>query len=539
MGELNTKDYLPFPPELQREGDLEPPALSGKKRVELVLITSLGLFSVLYFADFWFLSEARRDPVFFAALSFAVFWGAYRSLVNWGIYFFIHNSDLKAAKPVNSANMASDDGSVELDSPKYTVDVLTTAMPGEPFDMFKDTLHAIQAMQTPHNTYLLDGGNDPALIKLCDSLGVNHINCMGIQGAKAGKINFCLEHHASGNVVFIVDPDHRPRQDVLQRALPFFEKAEIGFVQIVQAYYNGNQSFVANCAAEQTYGFYGPTLMGLNGLGIPTAIGANCIFRRQALDSVGGHAVHLAEDALTSMRIHARGWKSAYLPYRGTSGLVPDDLAGFFKQQYKWATGMFYLLFHEYPRLFKHFDWPARIHYFNAGTFYLNGLATFLILLLPIWFLFRQIYAVEFPLAEFLGHVAPYALTTMGTYIFVQGWYTHKTEKRFPWRSLTLEKGSWHVYLMAFFSLIFNRRVEYLPTPKSSQKQSSPGLVVPHIIAIVLSISAILWATFTYHRLDEGSLLMMGFATLNVIFLLPTTIVALFPSLNWRNSHES
>jgi len=523
MGELNRKTYQAIPPELPREGDLDPPVLSATDRVPLFLLTGLGLFSVLYFADFWFLSEARRDPAFFAVLSFAVFWGVYRSLVNWGLYFFIHKDPVHPSTEITES---------------LSVDVLTTAMPGEPFSMFQDTLQAIQSMETPHNTYLLDGGNDPQLKKLCESLGVNHINCMGIEGAKAGKLNFCLENYAKSEVVFIIDPDHRPRPDLLTKTLPFFAKPEIGFVQIVQAYYNGNQSFVASAAAEQTFGFYGPTLMGLNGLGIPTAIGANCIFRRKALDSIGGHAIHLAEDALTSMRIHARGWKSAYMPYRGTSGLVPDDLAGFFKQQYKWATGMFYLLLHEYPRLFKHFSWPARFHYFNAGTFYLNGLATFLILLLPVWFLFMQVFAVEFPLPEFLGHIAPYALSNLGTYIFVQRWYTHKSEKRIPWRSLALEKGSWHVYLMAFLSLILNRRVEYLPTPKESQKQASPKMVIPHIAAIVLSLSAVSYAFLTYHRLDDGTLLMMAFALLNVLFLLPTTLVALFPSLNWRSSHE-
>jgi cellulose synthase (UDP-forming) len=291
---------------------------------------------------------------------------------------------------------------------------------------------------------------------------------------------------------------------------------------------------VADGAAEETFGFYGPTLLGLNGLGIPTAIGANCIFRRAALDGIGGHAVHLAEDALTSMRLHAAGWRSVYLPYRGTSGLVPADLGAFFKQQLKWSTGMFYLLFREYPKLFRRFDAAARPHYFFAGTFYFNGLATALTLVLPIWFLFLQVFAVEFELTEFAIHLAPYVLSIVVTYAFVQRWYTHSSERRVPWRSLVLEKGTWHVYLMGLASGLLGRRVEYLPTPKGSDRAAMPRLVLPHLLVIVLSAAAIAFALLTYARLDDGTLLMIFFAALNIALLLPVTWIALFPRWNWR-----
>jgi cellulose synthase (UDP-forming) len=496
--------------------DLEPRPLTRRERALLLFTIALGAESTLYFGEFWFFSPARRHPLYFALLSFAIFWGVYRSLINWYIYFFI-------TPPAPRARVG-----------RYSVDVLTTAMPGEPYAMFEETLTAIAAMEHPHRAFLLDGGNDPALRALAARLGVQHLDCRAIPGAKAGKINHCLQQHARGDVVFVVDPDHRPRPDLLDRALAWFDDARVGFVQVVQAYYNTGESFVADAAAEETFGFYGPTLLGLNGLGIPTAIGANCIFRRSALDSIGGHAVHLAEDALTSMRLHAAGWRSVYLPYRGTAGLVPADLGSFFKQQFKWATGMFYLLFREYPKLFRRFDRAARPHYFFAGTFYFNGLATFLTLVLPIWFLFFKVFAVEFALDEFVGHLAPYAASTALTYAVIQRWYTHSSERRVPWRSLVLEKGTWHVYLMGLVSGLLNRRVEYLPTPKASERAAMPRLVLPHVVVILLSAAAIVFAVATYPRLDDGTLLMILFAALNIALLLPVTMVALVPRWNWR-----
>jgi cellulose synthase (UDP-forming) len=497
--------------------DLEPRPVTPLIRVALLAVIGFGFLSVLYFADFWFFADVPRNPVYFPLLTFAIFWGIYRSLVNWYIYFFITPPAVKAGS-----------------APTSRVDVLTTAMPGEPFDMFETTLAAIQQLRHRHRTFLLDGGNDPALRALCERLGVQHVDCVGVPGAKAGKINHCLTRLSTADVVLIIDPDHRPRSDFLERVLPLFDDPKIGFVQVVQAYHNTRESFVADAAAEQTFGFYGPTLLGLNGLGIPTAIGANCVFRRAALDSIGGHAVHLAEDALTSMRLHAQGWRSVYLPYRGSAGLVPADLASFFKQQFKWSTGMFYLLLREYPRLFRRFDLTAKLHYFFAGTFYFNGLATLLTLVLPIWFLFARVFAVEFQLREFVVHLVPYAAATGLTYKFIQRWYTHSAEKRIPWRSLVLEKATWHVYLMGMISGFLNRPVDYLPTPKGSHRVATPGLVIPHLVVMALSAAAVLFALLTYPRIDDGSLLMMAFASLNIVLLAPVTAVALCPRWNWR-----
>jgi cellulose synthase (UDP-forming) len=490
------------------------------ERAQLLAVLAFGLITAMYFAEYWFWSDARREPVYFAVLSFAIFWGIQRSLINAYIYFFI-------SPPARSSTTPCE----------LTVDVLTTAMPGEPFAMFEETLSAIAVMRYPHRTFLLDGGNDPALGALCAKLGVEHVDCSAVGGAKAGKINHCLEHHARGQVVLVIDPDHRPRVDLLERVLPWFDDPRIGFVQVVQAYYNTGESFIADAAAEQTFGFYGPTMLGLNGLGIPTAIGANCVFRRAALDAIGGHAVHLAEDALTSMRLHAHGYRSVYLPYRGSSGLVPADLGSFFKQQFKWSTGMFYILLREYPKLFARLDGVARAHYLFASTFYLHALATFLTLVLPIWFLFFKVFAVELELSEFIIHLLPYALSTVLTHALIQRWYTHSSEQRIPWRSLVLEKGTWHVYLMGLVSGVLGRRVEYLPTPKDADRAAMPWLVVPHLVVMALSASAIAFALVTYPRLDDGTLLMIFFAALNIALLTPVTWVALFPRFNWRQAH--
>ena len=81
-------------------------------------------------------------------------------------------------------------------------------------------------------------------------------------------------------------------------------------------------------------------MQGMHGTGTAVAIGANCTFRRTALESIGGHGIGLAEDLVTSIRLHAAGWKSVYVPEVVSRGLVPGDLESFLKQQLKWSRGV-------------------------------------------------------------------------------------------------------------------------------------------------------------------------------------------------------
>jgi len=491
----------------------------------MLLLSALGVQALLYFSEYWFFSATRRSPVLFALLSLAVFWNPLRNLYNWWVYLWAcHPLDLRPGRPAPEAG-------------ERYADVLTTAMPGEPFAMFETTLEAISRLDRLGKAYLLDGGNDPALADLCERLGVEHVDCRAVGGAKAGKVNYCLRERSTAEFVLVIDPDHIPRPDFLTRTLAWFEDPKTGFVQVVQAYHNLRENWVAWGAAEQTFGFYGSTQMGLNGLGIPTAIGANCTFRRAALDSIGGHAEHLAEDALTSMRLHAEGWNSVYLPWRGSEGLVPVDLGTFWKQQLKWATGMSYLLFTEVPRLFRRFEPVARLHYAAASTYYLGGVAQALNLVLPIVCLFLQVYAVEMPLTGFLVHLAPYLLVSAAMHAISQRWYTHREEKGLPWRSMLLEKATWHVHLLGFVFGAIGRKVPYLPTPKEGSEEPIPWLVAPHWAIIVLSVLSILWVPIHYQRIDDGTYLMISFAALNALLLLPAAWLGI---RGWfRPSHAS
>ena len=326
----------------------------------------------------------------------------------------------------------------------------------------------------------------------------------------------------------MIDPDHIPEGDFFDHVLGHFKDPQVGFVQVVQGYYNQNESMVARASAEQTYGFYGPTMMGMNGLGSTVVIGANCTFRRKALEKINGHAVHLAEDLVTSIRLHADGWKSVYVPHRLSMGLVPADLASYFKQQLKWCTGMFGAFTGEYIPRFSRLDLNHKLHYLFAGTFYLEGIATAITCILPLIFLFFGLWAVEMELSEFLFHAVPFTCMSFFIGWFVQRWYRDKTEKGFLWRGMLLKKGTWPIFVLGFVYFLSGTKVPYLPTPKKKESGTFTGMVIPHIAVIVLSLTAILYCLLTYDRFVTGVYLMIFFASCNIVLMIPTVLLGTF-----------
>jgi cellulose synthase (UDP-forming) len=306
------------------------------------------------------------------------------------------------------------------------VAVFTTSSPGEPLAMFEETLAACARIRYPHTTYLLDDTRDARFAGLAERHGAQHLELVGLPGAKAGKINAALAR-TSEEFILVLDPDHIPFPNFLDRVLGHFDDARVGFVQVVQAYYNQARSFTARGAAEQTYAFYGPTQMGLYGHGAPVAIGANCTFRRSALDSIGGHGVGLAEDLVTSIRLHAAGWRSVYVPEIVSRGLVPEDVGSFYRQQLKWARGVYEVVFSELPHTFRTLTWRQRLSYATIGTYYAFGVTMLALLALPYLYLWSGVKPASMRFEEFVTMGGPVAIIAVLCYLFVQRWLAHRS----------------------------------------------------------------------------------------------------------------
>ncbi len=447
-------------------------------RTDLFIFLSLtlaGLIGIYKMSEWWFRTEHISNITLFVILSAFFWYGMLRIILIWINYLRI-SSPMKTPVP----------------EPGLSVAVFTTAAPGEPVSMFEKTFKALQNLNYPHTTYLLDGTEDVAFKELAEKYGVVWLDLANLPGAKAGKVNEAIRM-TNEEFILILDPDHIVFPNFLDETLGFFKDEKVGFVQVSQGYYNMYRSFVAKGAAEQTYTFYGPTQMGLFGYNGAVAIGANCTFRRKALESIGGHAMGLAEDLQTSIRIHAKGWKSIYNPVIVSRGLVPEDFASFCKQQLKWARGIFELLFDEIPFALKHLSFWQKISYLSIGTYYLFGAITFFFILIPFLYFFLKIVPANMDILEFiqLGSVILFAAAAI--YLYAQRFLADReTESGFHWRGMILKYASVPVFFYAFLLTLANKKIPYIATPKTAVKRFMNPFVIPLLAYVGLFILTVI-----------------------------------------------
>ncbi|MGK3962521.1 glycosyltransferase family 2 protein [Sorangium sp. So ce118] len=475
-----------FEPELFRWSSAAPVRLVDRLIVRALV--AFGLVGVAGFASFWFQERHVAHLATFVVLSIAVWYGISRIVLAWVGYL--------AVGPVEHRPAPAG----------LSVAVFTTAAPGAPLAMFEATLAALARVRYPHRAYLLDGTADPRFRALAERHGAVWLDSSGVPGAKAGKINMALAR-TTEDFVLVLDPDHLPFPEFFDRVLGHFDDPRVGFVQVSQGYYNQADSPIARGAAEQTYGFYGPMQLGLHGLGSAVAIGANCTFRRAALASIGGHAVGLAEDLMTSIRLHSTGWKSVYVPEIVSRGLVPDDLGGYFSQQLKWATGAVDALFAEVvPRFFR-LSARQRLSYVTIGTYYLTGPATLTYLVLPLVALWGDLWPMHVDPAGFVAAGAPIVVAAVALHVHGQRWFCdHASERGLHWRALLLKLAAFPVYTLGVALAIVKRLVRYVPTPKRGLGGRLLPLAWPHllvVLAFLVTTGASLWLRTSAHRLAE------------------------------------
>jgi cellulose synthase (UDP-forming) len=484
------------------------PDVRFRDRAWFSLLAGAGVVATLRLADWWFRTGHVSQPILFVALSLAFWYGMSRIVLGWVNYAAMRKPRYQQAPP------------------DLRVAIFTTSSPGEPLAMFEKTLAACARIRYPHTTYLLDDTRDARFRDVATRHGATWLELVDIAGAKAGKINRALAL-TDAAFILVLDPDHIPFPEFLDRVLGYFEDEHVGFVQVAQAYYNQTRSFTSAGAAEQTYAFYGPGLMGLYGHGASLAIGANCTFRRTALASIGGHGIGLAEDLVTAVRLHAAGWRSVYVPEIVSRGLVPEDLGSFYKQQLKWSRGVYEVVFAEMPRLFPRLRWRQRLSYFTIGTYYLCGVSTPLYLVFPYWYLWTGVQPAAMPAGTFFLAIAPVAAVGAIVYLYVQRWLCDPTiERGLHWRGLALKVACWHIYLLGTVLAIMRAEIPYIPTAKEAVRGRFVRLAWPQLGLLAIFILTVARVVYTRVRVtSEASLAlsaeaiwgMIGFATLPVV----------------------
>ena len=478
-----------------------------KELVISKILIVFGIYSAIFFIIWLTDRSFRRDNLLYIIIMISMIYMVVSYIIEWLLIW--HPSVPAKPKPKTT----------------FTVDVLTTYVKGEPKEMLKNSLLAIKSVTYPHETFLCDEANDPELKEFCIQNNIHHVTREKKINAKAGNINNALQTVAKGEIVLILDPDHVVSPTFLDEVLPYFEDEKIGFVQVVQAYYNQNETVIAKAAAEQTYQFYGPVMMTLNSYSAVPAIGANCTFRRTALDSIGGHAPGLTEDMHTALKLKAKGWTSVYNPVIVAKGLVPWNYSGYCLQQLKWSRGTFDLLCNVFPKVAKNLSWAERLAFLTVPFFYIMGIIALIDFLIPVIALLFGWIPINLDVFEFFMFYTQLFFISQVIRFYHQKWYFEEHEKGTSILGGILFKSTWWATLLGFLYALINKNVPYIPTPKDNRLETPWKLMIPNFLIIGLSLFAIVYGLV--HDFTPFSLFMSFLAFLNILILSFASLMAM------------
>lgn len=464
---------------------------AGRRRALRFLLGAMLPLAAFYFA--WLLQGERvGHPLLFALLIGAELFNAAQALGFW----WTCSRDRRRRRPAWTG-------------PPPAVDVFIPVY-DEPVAVVEPTVRAACELTGAEAiVHVLDDGASDAMAAMAGRHGADYLRRAGSEGAKAGNINHALAH-TSAEFVLVLDCDHVPEPHFLEATLGWFGDERMAFVQTPQYYANWDRGEVPAAAWGQQALFFGPIARGKDGHEAMFCCGTNVVFRRAALEQVGGFPVDsVTEDFELSIRLHEQGWRSRYVPEVLAHGLGPEDMASYVSQQQRWSRGCLSAL----PAVLRSSLPPRhKLQYALSASFFLSGWTVLVYMTFPVVRLLTGAQPLAATTADqFLGHFAPYfGLSLLAVTALGGGTYTFK--------AFALQAASFWIHVQSTVLAALGRRGGFVVTPKEGAAGRQPRAVAPALVTI-----AVLSAVAAYGLLrdrDPATLNNVAFATLHIAVLL-------------------
>jgi cellulose synthase (UDP-forming) len=323
-----------------------------------------------------------------------------------------------------------------------------------------------------------------------------------------------------------------PHRNFLTTVLPYFNDPNVGFVQTPQYYKNHQTNAITEGAWDQQRLFFGPIMQGKDKHNAAFICGTNFAIRRIALHQVGGMCEdNIAEDFLTSLSVHQKGWTSCYIPHVLVEGLAPEDLLSYYKQQLRWARGSLEVLFASNPFFKKGLTFAQKIQYLSSALYYLNGVVIVIDMIMPLFFLFFGIEPVVSTTVNFAIFFIPYMFLSMYTLSTVSA-------NSITLKGLSFSQSSWALQLLALKSVLLKQKMGFAVTSKSALSGNFVSLAYPHFAYILLVIIGI-GIGIGREGINPSVLTNIAWALFNVILFVPFILVALpNPNLSSKTTNS-
>ena len=221
---------------------------------------------------------------------------------------------------------------------RHSVDVLVCTY-DEGLDVLEATLLGCAGITYPHVTWVLDDGRREPVRALAERTGARYLTRDDNRHAKAGNINHALEI-VDAELLLVLYADHVPQPDILDATVGYFDDPKMAVVQTPHDFGNHDSFQHFETGRHDQSMFFEVILPGKDRHNSVFWCGSAAVIRREALLEVGGVATEtIAEDFHTTIKLHARGWRSRYHGETLVQGLAPHDLSSYLLQRDRWARG--------------------------------------------------------------------------------------------------------------------------------------------------------------------------------------------------------
>jgi cellulose synthase (UDP-forming) len=368
---------------------------------------------------------------------------------------------------------------------------------------------------------------------LASALGVEYITRSDNAHAKAGNINAALKQ-TTGEYIAIFDCDHVPVRSFLRVTMGFFlDDPRCGFVQTPHHFYNPDP-FERNLWLEELVPpeqemFYHAVQIGNDFWNSAFFCGSCAVLRRAAITSVGGIAVEtVTEDAHTALRMHAQGWRSAYLDIPQAAGLATERYAFHVQQRMRWARGMTQILRLDNPLFKRGLTIPQRLNYLNAIQHFQFGIPRLVYLLSPSIFLLFGVHPIRANPWEVIAYAMPHVFLSL-----IGGLAVARSVRHAFWAEVYETSLAPYTALVTTLAFIAPRKGKFNVTVKGSSldraaydlKHAFPNLIVLAMCVAALIIAPSRWEEFP---LERGTLIVTALWNMyNIVILAAAVMVAL------------
>ncbi|QGY27498.1 UDP-forming cellulose synthase catalytic subunit [Pantoea cypripedii] len=380
------------------------------------------------------------------------------------------------------------------------VDILVPTY-NEPLSVVKPTIYAAMGIDWPRdklNIYILDDGTRDEFREFAATVGVQYVVRPTHEHAKAGNINHALKTRCQGDYVAIFDCDHVPTRSFLQLSMGWFLKdKQLAMLQTPHHFFSPDP-FERNLGRfRQTPNegslFYGLVQDGNDTWDAAFFCGSCAVLRRTALDEIGGIAVEtVTEDAHTSLRLHRRGYTSAYIRIPQAAGLATESLSAHIGQRIRWARGMVQIFRLDNPLFGKGLKLVQRLCYANAMLHFLAGIPRLIFLLAPLAFLLCHAYIIYAPALAIAIYVLPHMLHTSLTNSRIQGRWRHSF-----WSEVYETVLAWYIARPTTVALFNPHKGKFNVTAKGGlvEKRHLDWVITkPYMILVLLNLAGIVMA---------------------------------------------